>query len=412
MRTTAWALLVVAGTACGPAPMPNVPPADSGTGDGGAIGDGGMQTDGGGAGVDAGWGFVSIAGSKCALGAQAGLGYSAGSADVLLLFVQGGGACWNNGTCHPSVHQWGPICNYGQNSVCFADVEGGTKPLAVNVSHPNPYPADGGGVFPSELSVVTQSVLFNRRAENPLRDATYVYVPYCTGDLHAGAATRTYQYRADAFGQTVTRTHHFAGAANMDAYLAWLRAKHPSVKTVFLTGVSGGGYGAQLNFARVRAAFPEATVHLLADSAPMVQPAHFAAWTSEWNLSLPDGGFPGVVIQGAAAAPGSRVALLSFQEDAVLTRFFYSSGDTSSWANPPFGTYTANLVSLEAQYDATVNARYFRLPGQDHVMLQRYGVVQSDGGISAPGKSRDGGTDLKRWLDAWISGDGGWDSHR
>lgn len=100
------------------------------------------------------------------------------------------------------------------------------------------------------------------------------------------------------------------------------------------------------------------------------------------------------------------MALLAYTEDQVLTRFMYSPSDTNGWANPPYGVYTANLVALEARYEASANARYFVLPGRDHVMLQKYGVVLSDGGLSSPAPSPDGGTTLRAWLDAWVTGVG------
>jgi hypothetical protein len=58
------------------------------------------------------------------------------------------------------------------------------------------------------------------------------------------------------------------------------------------------------------------------------------------------------------------------------------------------------------------NTRDFRLPGQEHVMLQRYGVVLADGGLSAPASSPDGGTTLKAWVDAWATGVAPWTSQR
>lgn len=365
---------------------------------------------------DAGWRFVSIPGSQCARGATAGLGYNAGASDQLVVFFQGGGACWNNGTCHPSVYVWGPVCNYGMNSFCLFDDSGGTKPLAVNVDAVDPFPADGGGVFPAEIAVVSRSLLFSRRAENPLRDATYAYFPYCTGDLHAGASTKTYFVKPDLASAPTAITHHFAGAANVDAYLAYLRTQHPQVSTVWVVGVSGGGYGAQLNLHRVRAVFPEASVHLLADSAPMLNSPHFNEWANEWNLQVPstctdcDAGLPNILAHQAAQAPNSRIGLLAFHEDAVITRFFFSGADTASWLTPPFATYSAQLASLEATYGQ--NRRYFELGGQTHVMLDQYGAVLADGGVSAPTRSPDGGTDLKRWVDAWVTGSGAWDNVR
>lgn len=388
---------------------------DAGDVDGGFVDvDAGVVSD---AGVPTGWRFVPVAGSKCARGAQAGIGYNVGSSTELIIYLQGGGACWNTGTCQPSVQQWGPICNYGSNNVCLWNAAGGTQPLAALVSHPDPYPADGGGAFPSELASVASSLLFARRPENPLRDATMVFVPYCTGDLHAGDAVRTYQVKADLFAQPTPRQHHFAGAANLDAYFAWLRTQHPTVQRIWFIGVSGGGYGVSLNLGRVKRAFPEAEVHLLADSAPMIPSAHWNAWASAWNLQLPQGctdcdaGLPETMDFTIDTEGDSRIALLAYDPDNVITPFFYAGGTTAAWASPPYGTYTANLAPLLDSYDTKPNARYFALPEQKHVMIQGYGMVQADGGISAPYTSRDGGTTLRAWVDAWITGTN-WTSQR
>lgn len=367
---------------------------------------------------DPGWTFHPVSGTQCALGASPGIAYNPGATNELVVFLQGGGACWNNGMCQPSLFRWGPICNYGSDALCLADIPGGTKPLAVYVNHPDPFPADGGGAFPTELGQVRSSVLFARRPENPFAAASWAFIPYCTGDLHAGAATRTYFTKAGLFDQPVMRTHRFAGAANLDAYLAWLRARHASVRVLWLTGVSGGGYGAQLNLHRVRAAFPEAQVHLLADSAPMVNTPYFDQLRREWNLQVPascttcDAGFPQIVEHQIVTAATSRVALLSYSEDGVISRFFFSPGTTAGWASAPVGPYGAALTSLEAMYDVHPNAQYFRLAGGEHVMLARAGVVLSDGGVSASVASPDGGVTLKAWLGAWATGSGTWESQR
>jgi hypothetical protein len=364
------------------------------------------------------WSFVGVPGSQCALGAQAGLGYSPGAADELVIFLEGGGACWNDGTCHPSLYQWGPVCNYGRDAPCLFDDAGGTRPLSVNVDAADPYPADGGGVFPTAIAGVARSLLFSRRADNPLAGASFVFVPYCTGDLHGGDAVRTYQVRDAAGGPLREVTHRFAGATNMDAYLAHLRARHPSVTTIWLTGVSAGGYGASLNLHRVRGAFPEATVHLLADSAPLLDTPYFATWQEAWNLQTRAGcadcatGFPAIIADGIDADPAARVALLSYAQDAVLTRYFFSPGTTDGWLNPPFGSYVASLAALEDLYDARGRAEYFRLGGQSHVMLQHYGMIDDAGELTDTVPSPDGATTLRAWIDAWIAGDPGWASHR
>ncbi|MDX2010477.1 MAG: hypothetical protein SFW67_09820 [Myxococcaceae bacterium] len=396
---------------------------DGGSSDAGLLdaGDGGASDDAGVVvvvGADGGWRVEAVAGTMCARGAAAGLGYNAGVSDELLIFVQGGGACWNNGTCAPSVYQWGPVCNYGMDSICLADLPGGTRPLAVYVDHPNPFPFDGGGAWNQELGTVRSSIFFTRRPENPMANATYAFVPYCTGDLHAGASTKTWLVKGGLFDMPQRRNHEFAGAANMDAYLTFLRQRHPSVRVIWLVGVSGGGYGAQLNLHRVRRLFPEAQVHVLADSAPMLTTPHFSAWQSAWNLQVPtvctgcDAGLPAIFEQQVRDAPTSRVGLLSFAEDEVITRFFFSGADTGSWLTPPTGAYVQALGRLETAYEPLLNAKYFRLPGKEHVMLQRAGVVMANGAVSMSAVSPDGGVTLKAWVDAWATGTGPWASQR
>lgn len=399
--------------ACGGLPGPGPGPvvdggADAGRPDAGSL-DAGLVTDAGPLDVDGGWSWVAVPGSQCASGSTTGFGYSPGDGETLLVFLQGGGACWNNGTCRPSVFRWGPVCNYGENNVCLWDAEGGTKPLAAHVAEADPFPVDGGGAFPGEIALVAQNLLFARRAENPLAAATQVYVPYCTGDLHDGNATRTYSTKADLFAQPVQHQHHFAGAQNMTLFLAELRARHPNVKTIYLTGVSGGGYGASLNFERVRHAFPEATVHLLADSSPMLSTPHWEAWRNEMNLELPatcsecDAGLPQTMKYMMESAPQSRLALLVFTGDETITRFFFAGNDTASWLTPNTAAYSAAVGELRPIYDAHPNAAYFALGGSSHVMINGYGVVQSDGGITAPATTPDGGS-LKAWIDRWIDG--------
>ena len=114
-------------------------------------------------------------------------------------------------------------------------------------------------------------------------DATWVFVPYCTGDLHAGTQTTVYE----ALGQM--RTMHHVGGHNMDAALARIAPYAPT--EVFAIGVSAGGYGAQLNWDRIAGAFAPATTHMLADGAQMV-PIYDSRWPAmrtRWATRFPTG---------------------------------------------------------------------------------------------------------------------------
>jgi hypothetical protein len=337
------------------------------------------------------------------------------ASDDLFIFVQGGGGCWNSGTCVPSFYQHGPLCDYA--TTCLIDQPGGIQPTGVFVRHPDPFPADGGGFVTSELNTVRASLIFDRtRADNPFRDATFVFVPYCTGDMHAGNRVRSYTYQPDFIGPQLTYAMHHVGARNMDAYLARLKVTLPNAQRVWLSGASGGGYGATLNFDRVQRAFPAAEVSLLADSAPMLTTARFAEWSQAWDLQYPqgyvnlDGGFPGIVSHLVAAYPQRRLGLLAFEQDRVIAWFMYAPPGLNNFLFPPFALEVQELLALRARYDATANAKYFILPGEEHVMLAGYGVVLADGGVTAARASADGGTTLRAWIDAWATGGSAWQS--
>ena len=77
-----------------------------------------------------------------------------GDSDVAVLFFNGGGACWNDFTC--TVENSSSTGAYWQN------------------------PTGWGGILD----------LDNRH--NPLIDASMVFVPYCTGDVHMGNTTLSY----------------------------------------------------------------------------------------------------------------------------------------------------------------------------------------------------------------------------
>lgn len=392
------------GTGCVMSPPPDVDP-DPDAGE--------TPTDAGEVPVANGWSWLPVEGSRCARGATAGIGIKRGtSAEDLFIYLQGGGACWNRGTCAPSHLQFGPICHYGEN-ICLYDGEGGTKPLSVHVATADPFPANGQGAFVQDLAVLEQTELVRATLPtSPFRGATFVYVPYCTGDLHSGNATVEFDVNTGFGTPTTKRTFHFAGAANIELYLAELKARFPETRRIWLTGVSAGGYGATLNFDRVRAAFPEAEVHLLADSAPMVQPNFWSDAQDLWKAEIPEGcadcaqGLPQwmehVLEQ---SGPRHRVALLAYDADATISYFFYGGTGIASLLSPPTGVYQSALNQLLTRFQGREAAGAFVLPGTSHVMLGGYGAVQSDGTVTAPFPSADGTTDLRRWIDGWATGE-------
>lgn len=408
MRRLSFALTLIGLSCLPPLGGPGLQP-DGGLSDGGPQNDGGSFATG-----DAGalqWQWVAVPGSVCGSGSTAGFGLApSDSSDELLIFFQGGGACWNTGTCVPSLVQYGPACDYGQ--LCVLDVEGGQRPTASHVTEKDPFPADGGGSFAQEVAALSASRLLDRSLpDNPLRRANVVYVPYCTGDLHAGNAVRSYQYKYNLLDQPSTFQMHFAGATNVERYLEQLVSRFTQVRRVWVMGVSGGAYGATLNFDRIVAAFPNAEVHLLADSGPLLSTPHWADWRDTWAMKLRDGctacdaGFDAVIDDLLTRHASRRIGLLSYDADKVIAWFFYAPPGASNLLQPPLGTFANNLNTLLPKY-SSANARAFVVTGEEHVLIGGYGSRLADGGYSAPVMSRDGGTNLRDFVDGWVKGDG------
>jgi hypothetical protein len=369
------ASLALTSTACDP--DDGDPPADGGTqtdggtspADGGTTpADGGTApTDGGTGGTGAitapsdSWTWVDFPDSACGNGAATGIGINptARSTDVFL-YLEGGGACWDEVTCFVLGAASNLTTGYGQAQFFSTQPPGPTTRWAVN----------------------------RGAAENPFKDMSFVYVPYCTGDVHGGDAVRTYGTRPQV---------HHKGRANMQAFLTRLAATFTGPRRIFLAGSSAGGFGAQLNYERVAQAFPQAEVHLLSDSGQMVTPAGtlLTTWVTNWGLSIPAGcvgcatdftKFPAYLHD---TYPARRFALDAFTQDDVLRRFF-------GYAPADFETRTLGVLS--SAYGTRANAHYFLKAGTSHTMLGSLETVAL----------ASGGTSLRSWLSAWVAGSASW----
>jgi hypothetical protein len=302
------------------------------------------------------WTWVDIEGTACGNGERTGIGVNSSDASTdLYIYLQGGGACWDERTCF--------VLRSASNlSTGYQEAE-------------------------FQLDSTRTSAMFNRaQADNPFRDMSFVFVPYCTGDVHAGDAVQTYG----------TRQVHHKGASNVAAWLPRVVATFPNTRRVFLAGSSAGGFGAQLNYERVAAAFPAAEVHVLADSGQMINPSGtlYSAWLASWGAQLPEAcpdcrtDFTRIPAYLADTYPDSRFALLAWDQDTVLSSFFAYPAAT-------YETLTRQL--LVSAYDGRANARYFLKNGTQHTFLGNLGGIVSTTG-----------TALDDWLAGWVQGAPTW----
>ncbi|MCA9619604.1 MAG: hypothetical protein KC731_11280 [Myxococcales bacterium] len=285
------------------------------------------------------WTWVDFPEAKCRNGSNTGIGVNLNSgSDKVMIFLQGGGACFNGISC-------------GTNPSSYGENDFGSGP--------------SGGVFD------------RGNMQNPVADWSFIFVPYCTGDVHAG----------DNPGTMVPNvgTQDFVGYSNMTKYLERIVPTFPAATQVLLTGVSAGGFGAAANTDQVRRYFGNIPVTLIDDSGPPFSGEYAAPclqqqWANLWGLdktliadcgaSCPD---PSNFLIDYAlylgdTYPNEPAGLISSQGDNVI-RTFLAFGENN--CNAGFYStqkYAEGLDDLKSQVDENVFGTYY-IQGTQHTWI-------------------------------------------
>ena len=347
-------------------------------------GGGGSAADAGGA--DAGppfdvtqreWTWFPVDGNTCMNGSATGIGLNLDySSDKLVFFLEGGGACFNDYSCGQVAHQNG----FGEAQL--ADFAA--------------YAEESG-------------ILDRDDADNPVAGWSYVFIPYCTGDVHAGA-------QPDGEGGL-----DYVGYGNVTRAATLVADRMGgSLTQVLLTGQSAGGFGAAYNYDQVATIFGGASVpvDLLDDSGPPMSntyltPCFQAMVRERWNLeaTLPadctdcvdedGGGLIHLVDAMAAKWSERRLGIISSLRDNTI-RQFYGFGYPD--CENPQGVMAAEAfqAGIEELRDVILppldNARAYTIDSQEHVWTDNpLGSVEVDG------------VTLSSWIAAVVGG-GDWDS--
>ncbi len=273
------------------------------------------------------WTFSTIPGAACLDGSETGFAVNpaATPTDDLLIFLEGGGACWDGESC------WGPVSSAFYVATGYTSVEFATDPQ------------------------VDLYVLDRTNAENPFSGMNMAFIPYCTGDVLAGNNVTTLSYLG------MSHDTHFVGWNNMTVFLRSIAATFPNAKNVWLAGDSAGGFGTALNWDHVQGELPGSTVQILDDSGQPIAPAagRWPMWVTTWNLQLPSA-CPGCktdpgafVAYFSAKYPNQRFGLISYQEDIVISPFMDIS----------LTQFNTELLALASDMDMTwPNGHYYIIP--------------------------------------------------
>ena len=256
----------------------------------------------------------------------------------VVLYFEGGGACFSEATCAFD----GPDKAY----VSASDL----SPESMSLR---------GGLFDFE------------NVENPLADHSWVYVPYCTGDLHLGDQTRTY-------GDDLEIEHR--GAVNAAIALDHLVERYRDAAELVVTGVSAGSVPTPLYAALLADAFPEARIVTFGDGSgsypdqPVLNGFMGTLWGTmnalpDWpetaELTVRDWSVPGLYVYGGQHAP-----------DVTFARFDFAYDEAQAFYGALVGVDADDLVTLideiEAEIEATgVPLASYTAPGSEHTLLWR-----------------------------------------
>jgi hypothetical protein len=172
-------------------------------------------------------------------------------ANKLLVYYQGGGACWDAVTCAASTGAF-------DDDVLASDNPGNVTTGLGDLTNPN----------------------------NPFADWNAVFVSYCTGDVHWGDNKALYLSGPPYGNQTIQHK----GYVNAKSVEKFAREHFLIPNEVFVTGSSAGAYGAVLHGILLHEVFPTATFNVVGDAGNGVITQSFLvnnldqSWHVEQNL--------------------------------------------------------------------------------------------------------------------------------
>jgi hypothetical protein len=255
------------------------------------------------------------------------------TAQKLMIFFEGGGACWNALTC----------------------IKG------------SPYFKDA--ISPNELDSYNKGVFDLNNPENPAADYDAVLIPYCTGDVHVGDSTSNYKLT------DYTLTIHHNGYKNVTAVLAWIYAHYTAPQQIFIAGVSAGAYGAITYADTIITHYPNAQIVQIGDAGVGVT-AH------NWG-GLADWGFFDVIKQVrpdlSQAGPGAfninmlYTTSLKRSPNVIFSEYTSANDKTQTTFYQLMGgsDWPGGMEAMLKELDAYPNFRSFVAGGDVHTVLSR-----------------------------------------
>lgn len=315
--------------------------------------------------------FDPASGPLCLRGAPYRFAVRGGTAehDDLLIFLQGGGACWS--------------------ALC----------LALETARSG---------IPGRMEIVDPELV-----SNPVRDWDVAFLPYCDGSFFSGDAA----YDDDGDGAL---DRHHRGLRNLVAALEVTRARFPTPGRVVLAGSSGGGFGTITAAPIVRILYPDAELFVFNDAGVGIAKSETPAFVSELVDEfggrrlvppscagcLDSGHLTGLIEWTLERDPRLKVAAFSAYGDFIIANLFLRVGAE---------VFERDLRAETGRLHARFPDRYmpFLVEGTLHTTLIGAGAGFPDGldgVVSFGGMDRTAvdGLTIAEWFTWMLDGDARW----
>ncbi|MBY0278822.1 pectinacetylesterase family protein [Candidatus Binatia bacterium] len=292
-------------------------------------------------------------GAVCLTGKPFQVNVHRGTSDQVLLYLQGGGACWDYLTCYVL-----------------------------------------GTAYTSANGAVQSGIIDLDDPANPFKDWNIVYVPYCDGSVFTGDATVDYNGN---------RTFHH-GLRNLSVGVDAMLRAFPDPSRIVVAGSSAGGYGTFAGYGVTRVAYPDTPILIFNDSGPGLQNLDASQdvkdRTANWDFTkrIPPSctecaqQYTYLIDWSLDRDSELRTAMYSYQQDGVISFFIDLDGPA----------YQSLLLSVTGDVHARNPERFERYfpQGTTHtVLLSPEFYTQRIDGVSLLDWTNDFLADGPGWVD-------------
>ena len=305
-----------------------------------------------------------------------------GTVNNLVIFFDGGGACWSSINC-----------------LYFPTYDFQLDPFLDN-------PANGNGIFDTD------------NPDNPFKDWSFVFIPYCTGDVHWGANDMEYPTTTGSW------TIQHRGFVNFLAVLQWIKETFIKPHKIFVSGSSAGSYGAILNFPFIQEAFPKTVAYVLGDAGNGVVDEGFQTfYIDNWNVQIPEWIFGSDWSYAESDIADIYETIAEYYPHRKIAQYTAAGDATQIWFYNVMLEITDNPLGSPADWDnitpvvwcdwyeqmldfayitsETPNYRYYIAAGQDHTIMAYDKFYEED----------SAGIPFVKWVKAMVKSQGGTHGH-